>query len=142
MASLAWPVAIPIPIPAPMPVKTAMPAAISPIMISSSCQMTMIFLGGTSGGGSAGQAGGSFFFLDALAGEHGGQEHKDDRLDQTVEQIEVDAEHGRDDGGHQIFDDLHDDIGAQYVAEKTHAQGQRADQDFHQVDGQDRKSVV
>ena len=47
---------------------------------------------------------GLVFVLDAFAGEEGGQEYEDHRLDQAVKEIEVQAERRGQENRHQILD--------------------------------------
>lgn len=72
-------------------------------------------------------------------GKQGGEEHKDDGLNEPVKQVEVEAEHRRQHHRHQQLEHLHDDEGAQNVAEQAHTQRQGPDGHLHQVDGDEQR---
>ena len=76
-----------------------------------------------------------FLSADALFHEQRGEEDKDIGLDETIEQIKVQAEDGRHEHRDHQLDELHDDESAQHVAEQSHTQAGGADGDLEDVHG-------
>ena len=75
------------------------------------------------------------FVSQALLHKEGGQEHKHIRLDQTIEQVKIQAEHCGDEHRHHELDQLHDDERAQHIAEQSHTQAGGPDGDLQDIHG-------
>ena len=78
---------------------------------------------------------GLLFSTNTLFHEQRGEEDKDIGLDETIEQIKVQAEDGRHEHRDHQLDELHDDESAQHVAEQSHTQAGGADGDLEDVHG-------
>ena len=130
-------VAMPMPMPAPRQQITAMPAPMAnrvPVIIKSPFSYLDVVV-------DAGDIPRSALgYLGGLLDVHTGQADENVGLKQTVEEVEVQTCHGGDHCLGDVIEDLHDDEGAQPVAEQSHAEAGRADGDLEDVHrGHDRR---